>query len=112
MAPGGSHPLDASPAENAFRPHHQDRDHQQKRDEILGSATDDRIEKPGRDAFNTPDDKPADHCAQTESSPPRIITGNTLSPTNANWLSTPSIAPHSTPPSAETTPAKAQASAK
>ena len=44
--------------------------------------------------------------------PPRITTGKTLRPTRASWLSTPSIVPQTTPPSAETTPAIAQASAK
>ncbi len=40
----------------------------------------------------------------TESRPPRITTGNTLKPTRASWLSIPSIAPQTTPPSADTMP--------
>ena len=47
-----------------------------------------------------------------ESRPPRITTGNTLSPTSASCTSTPSMLPQTMPPSAETMPAIAQASAK
>src|SRR5215468_3903852 len=48
----------------------------------------------------------------TESSPPRMTTGNTLRPTSASWLSTPSMAPHTMPASAETIPAIAHATAQ
>jgi len=41
-----------------------------------------------------------------------MTTGNTFSPTSASWTSTPSMLPHTMPPSAETIPAIAQAIAK
>ena len=41
-----------------------------------------------------------------------MTTGNTLRPTSARCTSTPSMLPQITPPSAETVPAIAQASAK
>src|SRR5205085_11719416 len=57
----GSPALDAATAENPLRAHHQHQDHQHIRREILGPATDIRVEVSGGQVLDNPDDETADH---------------------------------------------------
>src|SRR5438067_13778345 len=57
------HALDAAPTEHAFRPDHQDQDHQHVRCEVFGAAADIRIEIAGGEIFDDADDQPADDGA-------------------------------------------------